>query len=104
MTSVSAKGDTWRVEEDALGEVRVPAEHLWGAQTERSRQNFTIGVERRRWSRPVIRAFGLLKNPSPAEARLLATETELISCRLEGSGRYIFLITRLRQLGFCERT
>ncbi len=29
----------------------------------------------------------LLKNPSPAEARLLATETELISCRLEGSGR-----------------
>jgi len=31
----------------------------------------------------------LLKNPSPAEARLLATETELISCRLEGSGRYI---------------
>jgi len=61
MTSVSAKGDTWRVEEDALGEVRVPAEHLWGAQTERSRQNFTIGVERHRWSRPVIRAFGLLK-------------------------------------------
>ncbi len=31
----------------------------------------------------------LLKNPSPAEARLLATETELISCRLEGSGRFI---------------
>jgi hypothetical protein len=31
----------------------------------------------------------LLRNPSPAEARLLATETELISCRLEGSGRYI---------------
>ncbi len=61
MTSVSAKGETWRVEEDALGEVRVPAGHLWGAQTQRSHLNFTIGVERYRWGRPVIRAFGLLK-------------------------------------------
>ncbi len=61
MTSVSAKSETWRVEEDALGEVRVPAGHLWGAQTQRSHLNFTIGVERYRWGRPVIRAFGLLK-------------------------------------------
>ena len=50
-----------RVEEDALGEVEVPAEHLWGAQTERSRRNFQIGVERYRWGRPVIRALGILK-------------------------------------------
>ncbi len=61
MTGVSAKGEKFRVEEDALGDVRVPAEHLWGAQTERSRQNFTIGVERHRWGRPVVHAFGLLK-------------------------------------------
>jgi fumarate hydratase class II len=53
--------DNFRIEKDALGDVRVPAEHLWGAQTERSRQNFTIGVERHRWGRPVVRAFGLLK-------------------------------------------
>jgi fumarate hydratase class II len=50
-----------RVEEDALGHVEVPAEHLWGAQTERSRQNFPIGRERYRWDRPVIRALGILK-------------------------------------------
>src|SRR5271163_3737483 len=61
MTSGSAKSEKWRIEEDALGDVRVPAEHLWGAQTERSRQNFTIGVDRHRWGRSVIRAFGLLK-------------------------------------------
>ena len=61
MTSASAKNENWRIEKDALGEVRVPAEHLWGAQTERSRLNFVIGVERHRWGRPVIRAFGLLK-------------------------------------------
>jgi fumarate hydratase class II len=51
----------FRVEEDALGEVQVPADHLWGAQTERSRHNFPIGVERYRWGRPVIRALGILK-------------------------------------------
>lgn len=50
-----------RVEEDALGDVEVPADHLWGAQTERSRRNFPIGVERYRWGRPVIRALGILK-------------------------------------------
>jgi fumarate hydratase, class II len=61
MTSASVKNEQWRIEKDALGEVRVPAEHLWGAQTERSRLNFVIGVERHRWGRPVIRAFGLLK-------------------------------------------
>src|SRR3984885_1852458 len=61
MTGASASNENWRIEKDALGEVRVPAEHLWGAQTERSRLNFVIGVERHRWGRPVIRAFGLLK-------------------------------------------
>ncbi len=51
----------YRVEEDALGDVEVPAEHLWGAQTQRSHLNFPIGVERFKWGRPVIRALGLLK-------------------------------------------
>jgi fumarate hydratase, class II len=52
---------SYRVEEDALGDVQVPAEHLWGAQTQRSHLNFPIGVERFRWGRPVIRALGILK-------------------------------------------
>jgi fumarate hydratase class II len=51
----------FRVEKDALGEVQVPADHLWGAQTQRSIVNFPIGVDRFRWGRPVIRAFGVLK-------------------------------------------
>ena len=51
----------FRVEEDALGDVQVPADHLWGAQTQRSSLNFLIGVERFRWGRPVIRALGILK-------------------------------------------
>ena len=51
----------FRLEEDALGEVQVPADHLWGAQTQRSYANFPIGVGRFRWGRPVIRALGILK-------------------------------------------
>jgi len=51
----------FRIEEDSLGDVQVPADHLWGAQTQRSRVNFPIGVERFRWGRPVIRALGILK-------------------------------------------
>jgi fumarate hydratase, class II len=52
---------TKRIEEDALGNVEVPADHLWGAQTQRSLLNFPIGVERFRWGRPVVRALGVLK-------------------------------------------
>ena len=51
----------FRIQEDALGEVQVPADRLWGAQTQRSLLNFPIGVERFRWGRPVIRALGILK-------------------------------------------
>ena len=36
----------YRLEHDSLGEVRVPADKYWGAQTERSRNNFPIGVGR----------------------------------------------------------
>ena len=51
----------FRTEHDALGPVEVPADRLWGAQTERSRNFFAIGVPRFVWTRPVIRGLGLLK-------------------------------------------
>ena len=50
-----------RIEKDSLGEVQVPADHLWGAQTQRSLTYFPIGTARFTWRRPVIRAMGLLK-------------------------------------------
>src|SRR5271154_5027396 len=56
--SVSSK---FRLEEDALGNVEVPADHLWGAQTQRSHLNFPIGREHYHWGRPVICALGILK-------------------------------------------
>lgn len=35
-----------RIESDSLGEVKVPSEHYWGAQTQRSLENFKIGTEK----------------------------------------------------------
>jgi len=49
------------MDKDSLGEVRVPTDVLWGAQTQRSIENFPIGRDRFVWGRPVIRALGLLK-------------------------------------------
>jgi len=60
-----------RREHDSLGPVEVPENRLWGAQTQRSLENFPIGRGRFVWGRPVIRAFGLLKKAAAlANARL----------------------------------
>lgn len=51
----------YRIEHDSMGEVKVPAEKYWGAQTERSRNNFPIGVGLEPMPREITHAFGLLK-------------------------------------------
>ena len=48
-----------RSETDTFGKIEVPADRYWGAQTERSRQNFRIGTER--MPPPLIRALALVK-------------------------------------------
>lgn len=48
-----------RIEKDSMGEVKVPAKSYWGAQTQRSIENFNIGKDR--FPRSMIRAFGILK-------------------------------------------
>ncbi|WP_423199409.1 MULTISPECIES: class II fumarate hydratase [unclassified Cupriavidus] len=55
----SAASAATRIEKDSLGDVPVPADHLWGAQTERSRQNFRIGIEK--MPPALIEAFAVLK-------------------------------------------
>ncbi|RIH85867.1 Fumarate hydratase class II [Meiothermus luteus] len=51
----------YRTEKDTMGEVQVEASRYWGAQTQRSIQNFPIGVERFKMPRSIIRAMGILK-------------------------------------------
>ena len=50
-----------RIESDSMGEVSVPADRYWAAQTERSRDNFKIGTDRFQWGRAVKRSLGILK-------------------------------------------
>ncbi|KAG0476895.1 hypothetical protein HPP92_013259 [Vanilla planifolia] len=52
---------TFREERDTFGPIKVPANKLWGAQTQRSLQNFDIGGEQEKMPDPIIRAFGILK-------------------------------------------
>jgi len=52
---------SYRIEHDSMGEVRVPADKLWAAQTQRSHENFEIGVGVETMPREIIHAFGILK-------------------------------------------
>ena len=60
MTAAEHTGPV-RMERDSLGEIAVPSDHLWGAQTQRSLHHFPAGGKRFVWGRPVIRALGILK-------------------------------------------
>ena len=51
----------YRIEKDTMGEVKVPAQVYWGAQTQRSIDNFKIAQETNRMPKEIIRAFAYLK-------------------------------------------
>ncbi len=51
----------YRIEHDSMGEVKVPADRYWAAQTERSHENFKIGVGIETMPREITKAFGYLK-------------------------------------------
>src|SRR5690606_34458059 len=51
----------FRIEKDTMGQVEVPAEKYWGAQTQRSKDNFKIGGDSMRMPMEIIRAFAILK-------------------------------------------
>jgi len=87
-----------RIEHDSMGEVEVPAERYWGAQTERSRRNFPIGVGLETMPTEIIRAFGILKKAAARVnytllpdkmteekcAAIFAAADEVIRGRLDG--------------------
>ncbi len=78
----------YRIEHDSMGEVRVPEDRYWGAQTQRSLENFPIGSGREVMPAEIIHAFGLLKKAAAmANHRLLPEkmtaeklETVLAAC------------------------
>ncbi|KAI6044948.1 L-Aspartase-like protein [Pisolithus marmoratus] len=55
------RSQAFRQERDTFGDIQVPADRYWGAQTQRSLQNFDIGGAAERLPAPLIKAFGVLK-------------------------------------------
>ena len=64
----------YRIEHDSMGEVRVPGDKYWGAQTERSRNNFPIGVGLETMPREIVHAFGILKKAAAMANHALKPE------------------------------
>ena len=83
-----------RIEKDTMGEIPVAADRYWGAQTQRSLENFEIGEIR--FTRPLIRAFGILKRaaaevnrdlgllPSEKAGWIAAAAQEVVDGKLDG--------------------
>lgn len=78
--SLNHSSTEFRIEKDTMGEVKVPANKYWGAQTQRSTENFKIGGDR--FPREMIRALGVLKKSAAITNNKLglldAKKTELI--------------------------
>ena len=64
----------YRIEHDSMGEIQVPADRYWGAQTQRSCQNFPIGVGIETMPREITHAFGILKRAAAAANHALRPE------------------------------
>jgi len=79
-----------RTGHDSMGEVNIPADRLWGAQTQRSLENFPIGVDRFRWPRSVIKALGIVKKSAAlANAQLRELPEDLADLIAKASDEVI---------------
>ena len=67
----------YRIEKDTMGEVKVPNDKYWGAQTQRSHENFEIGVGLETMPKEVIEGFAYLK-----KAYALVCLIEMLKCSL----------------------
>lgn len=75
----------YRIEHDSMGEVQVAADRYWGAQTERSRQNFQIGTGIETMPKEIVAAFAILKKGAAIANNRLSpekmTDTKLSTLR-----------------------
>ena len=76
----------YRIEHDSMGEVKVPADRYWAAQTQRSHQNFPIGVGNETMPREITHAFGILKKAAAMANHALKPE-KMTGQKLEAIGR-----------------
>lgn len=78
---------TTRTEQDTMGEIDVPADRYWGAQTQRSRENFRIGGET--MPEALIRAFGLQKLAAARTNRVLGNLEPKIADAIQAAAREV---------------
>lgn len=64
----------YRIEHDSMGEIKVPSDRLWGAQTQRSLQNFDIGRGIETMPSEIVRSFGILKKAAAMANRELVPQ------------------------------
>lgn len=64
----------YRIEHDSMGEMKVPSDRLWAAQTQRSHENFKIGVDIETMPREITHAFGILKKAAALANNELKSE------------------------------
>ncbi|KAJ6151282.1 Fumarate hydratase [Penicillium chermesinum] len=84
-TTIKMSSET-RTESDAFGEIQVPADKYWGAQTQRSLGNFNINQPQDRMPAPVVKAFGILKGAAATVNMKYGLGTSLLlRLRIESS-------------------
>jgi fumarate hydratase class II len=76
-----------RTEQDTMGEIEVPADRYWGAQTQRSRENFRIGGEK--MPEALIRAFGLQKLAAAQANQVLGNLESKIADAIQAAAREV---------------
>lgn len=79
-----------RTESDAFGEIEVPSDRYWGAQTQRSLGNFKINQPQDRMPSPIVRAFGILKGAAAT-----------VNMNIAGLGRHSSTISIFAQVWLC---
>ena len=76
-----------RVESDTMGTIEVPADRYWGAQTQRSLENFKIGGER--MPRSILRAMGIIKHASASANQSLGKLDETVADAIRAAGQQV---------------
>lgn len=80
----------FRIESDSMGTISVPRKFYYGAQTQRSIENFPIGIGKYHWDRSVIRAMGILKKSAALANRdLLQITAEIANLIVQASDEVI---------------
>ena len=76
-----------RVESDTMGTIEVPADRYWGAQTQRSLENFKIGSER--MPRSILRAMGIIKHTSASANQKLGKLDPTVADAIRAAGQQV---------------